>query len=161
MRVQQWGLRVGRLLRTRSPPSFAMADPRTVLQHTRSVAVLGAHTDPHRPATSIPAYLVEQGLTVFLVNPRFVGQEALGTRFLASLADLPSPVDLVNVFRPSSALPGHLPELLALQPPPRSVWLQLGIHDATVAATLEAHGIGVVQNRCILVDHRRFGLEAR
>lgn len=133
-----------------------MADPQTVLQQTRRVAVLGAHTSPGRPATSIPAYLAAHGLEVFLVNPRFAGQQALGTRFVASLAELPGPMDLVNVFRPSHALAGHLPDLLALQPRPAAVWFQLGIRDDAVAAVLEREGMSVVQDRCILVDHRRW-----
>jgi predicted CoA-binding protein len=79
-----------------------------------------------------------------------------GEPVVARLADLKEPVDLVDVFRRPTALPDHLPELLALRPP--AVWFQLGIRNDAVARELEAAGIEVVQSRCTLADHRRFQL---
>ena len=79
----------------------------------------------------------------------------LGERALASLAALEGGVDLVNVFRAPQHVPAHVDEILALSPRPLAVWLQLGIAHDAAAARLEAAGIGVVQDRCLMVEHRR------
>lgn len=132
-----------------------MAHPATLLAQARTIAVLGAHLDPARPARTVPAYLAAQGFTVLPVNPRYVGHSAFGQPFVGRLQDLDVQVDLVDVFRPPSALAGHLPDLLAMSPLPRVVWFQSGIRNDDVAAALEAHGITVVQDRCTLVEHQQ------
>jgi predicted CoA-binding protein len=76
----------------------------------------------------------------------------------ASLTELGVPVDVVDVFRRSDALRGHLTELLGMNPLPKVVWFQQGIRDDAVASELSAHGIDVIQDRCMLADHRRMGL---
>jgi predicted CoA-binding protein len=129
---------------------------RTILATSPTIAVLGIHTDTYKPAYYVPAYLHEQGYRILGVNPAFAGQVLFGEPVVARLADLKEPVDLVDVFRRPTALPDHLPELLALRPP--AVWFQLGIRNDAVARELEAAGIEVVQSRCTLADHRRFQL---
>jgi predicted CoA-binding protein len=132
------------------------SDVKQVLLGAKTIAVLGAHPDASRPASYVPAYLHGAGYRVVPVNPRFAGQTLWGEAVRASLADVQEPVDIVDVFRPAVALPTHLDDVLAMRPPPKLVWLQLGIEDDEFARALIAAGIDVVQDRCTLADHRRF-----
>lgn len=129
---------------------------RALLDRTRRIAVLGAKTGVGEDAYRIPRYMARAGFVVRAVNPRIGTWE--GEPSVASLADLPEPVDLVNVFRAAAHVPAHVDEILGLPWRPRGVWLQLGIRDDASAARLEAAGIEVVQDRCILVEHRRLCL---
>ncbi len=128
------------------------------LRSARVVAVLGAHHEPSRPAFYVPEYLHEQGYRILPVNPVFVGRSLWGQPVRASLTELGEPVDIVDVFRRPDQLPGHLAEILAMSPRPRLVWLQQGIRHDDFARALQAEGIDVVQDRCILVEHRRLGI---
>lgn len=134
---------------------------RRILEATRTIAVLGAHDDPTKAACYVPQYLHRMGHRVLGVNPKLAGQRLHGTTVVATLAELSEPVDMVDVFRRPEQLPAHLPELLAMQPRPAVVWLQLGIRHDGVAESLRAAGIEVVQDRCTLADHRRLGLPPR
>lgn len=129
-----------------------------LLEHCRVIAVLGAHSDPDRPAHYVPDYLKRQGYRIIPVNPALAGRELWGETVRASLKDIGEPVDMVDVFRRSESLPGHVPEILAMQPRPRSVWLQQGIRHDVVARQLTDAGIDVVQDRCTMADHRRLGI---
>lgn len=133
-----------------------------VLAAARTVAVLGAHDEPWRPAFYVPDYLARQGYAVVPVNPRLAGKRLWGEVVRAHLAEVDRPVDLVDVFRPAEALPGHVDELLAMAaamaPTLRTVWFQLGIRHDGVAQQLAAVGLDVVQDRCTLADHRALGL---
>jgi predicted CoA-binding protein len=80
----------------------------------------------------------------------------LGHPVVATLAELGEPIDLVDVFRRPEAIPPHVDDILAVKP--KIVWLQLGIRNDQVAEVLERAGIEVIQDRCTLADHRRFGL---
>ncbi len=102
----------------------------------------------------MPDYLADRAYRILPVNPVFAGRELWGETVVASLEDLTEPIDVVDVFRRSAHLPGHLDELLAIEPPPRWIWFQLGIRNDEVARRLEEAGIGVVQDRCLLADHR-------
>ncbi|MFN3367832.1 MAG: CoA-binding protein [Thermus sp.] len=126
---------------------------RTYLGRARTIAVLGAHQDPTRPAHYVPRYLWEQGYRILPVNPRFAGEELFGARVVASLEEIAEPVDILDVFRPSGALLGHLPEVLALRP--GLVWLQSGIRHPGFEEALAEAGIPVVADRCLMVEHRR------
>lgn len=126
------------------------------LARARTIAVLGAHKDPSRPAHYVPRYLREKGYRTLPVNPRFAGEELFGERVVGSLRELQSPVDLLDVFRPPSALMGHLEEVLALKP--GLVWLQSGIRNPEFEKALEGAGIPVVADRCLMVEHRRLFL---
>jgi predicted CoA-binding protein len=132
-----------------------MSDFSRMLAETRTIAVLGAHGDPARPAHYVPAYMHERGYRVVGVNPRLAGTELFGSPVRANLAEVGEPIDMVNVFRRSEDIDGHEAEILALEPRPKVVWFQLGIRNDRVAAALEAAGIEVVQDRCLLVEHRR------
>lgn len=134
---------------------------RRILETTRTIAVLGAHDDPSKAACYVPQYLQRVGYRVLGVNPKLAGQQLHGAEVVATLAELGEPVDMVDVFRRPAQLPAHLPELLAMDPRPKVVWLQLGIRHDGVAESLRAAGIEVVQDRCTLADHRRLGLAAK
>ena len=135
---------------------------RAILATSPRVAVLGINDDPSKPAHYVPAYLQQAGYAVVGVNPKLAGQHLFGAPVYADLAALAAagagPIDLLDVFRRPELLPGHVAEILALRP--TVVWLQQGIRNEEVAATLRAAGITVVQDRCTLADHRRFGLGA-
>lgn len=127
---------------------------REFLLQARTVAVLGAHPNPYKPAFYVPDYLGQRGYTLLPVNPAYAGQVLWGRKIVARLTDLGEPPDILDVFRRSEALPDHLEEILAARP--RLVWLQSGIiHDA-FAETLRQAGIPVVQDRCLMVEHRRW-----
>jgi uncharacterized protein len=127
-----------------------------LLRESRRIAVLGMRSEqfPYLPAHFVPAYLDEVGyeivpvpvyepeLTVMLDKPVY-----------RSLLDVPGDIDMVDVFRRADQLPMHVEELLARKP--KAVWLQLGIFDDDFAEKLAREGIKVVQDRCLMVDHRR------
>jgi uncharacterized protein len=131
---------------------------REILATSPTVAVLGIHRDPDRPAFYVPEYLHEQGYRILGVNPAFAGQEILGATVVSHLSEIAEPLDMVDVFRRPEALPGHVEELIAAKP--RVVWFQLGIRNDEVARALADAGIEVVQDRCTYADHRRMGLGA-
>jgi hypothetical protein len=134
---------------------------RTILETTRTIAVLGAHWDPERPACYVPEYLDGVGYRVLPVNPAGIGRSAWSGAFVAELGAIGEPVDMIDVFRRSELVPQHTAEILAMQPLPKVVWLQLGVRNDAVAAQLQAAGITVIQDRCTLAEHRRLGLPAR
>lgn len=131
---------------------------RSLLAEARTIAVLGAHHDEARPAFYVPEYLVAQGYRVLPINPAMAGQTLLGQPVHATLAELRESVDVVDVFRRGDLVPQHLDDLLAMQPLPKTVWLQLGVRNDDVAQTLQGRGIEVVQDRCMLADHRNMGV---
>lgn len=129
---------------------------RDLLRSTRRVAVLGMKTEAQagEAAFYVPRFLVEAGVDVVPVPVYYPdAREILGRRVYRRLADVPGPVDLVDVFRRPRDVPAHLPDLLAKRP--RAVWLQLGIRSDEAAEALAREGILVVQDRCLMVDWRR------
>jgi len=136
-------------------------DLRRILTEARTIAVLGAHPVTSRPASYVPAYLHHSGYRILPVNPGKLGQTLWNEPVRATLAELGEPVDIVDVFRRSDLLMGHLDDILAMSPRPRLVWLQQGITSQPFADALLAAGIDVVQNRCTLADHRRLGIPTR
>lgn len=133
---------------------------RALLAPVRRIAVLGIKPESHadRPAHYVPAYLQRAGFDIVPVPVYYPEVTTiLGRPVVRRLVDIPGPVDLVDVFRRSEDVPGHLEDFLAARP--RIVWFQSGIRNDEVAAALEAAGIVVVQDRCLMVDHRRlFGM---
>ncbi|MDQ3458617.1 MAG: CoA-binding protein [Deinococcota bacterium] len=132
----------------------SLEDIKRVLEGAQTIAVLGANPKTDRPAHYVPAYLRSQGYRILPVNSAHEGKEMFGERVRPRLSELGEPVDIVNVFRRSRDVPGHLDDILAMSPKPKVVWLQLGIQSDEAAAALTEAGIAVVQNRCLLVDHR-------
>ena len=126
-----------------------------ILTTARTVAVLGAKAGVDQPAFYVPAYLVARGYRVLPVNPTLAGRSLFGVPVVATLADLAGPVDVIEVFRRPEFLPGHAREILSLPWLPAVVWFQLGIRHDGAAEILARAGITVVQDRCMMPDHRR------
>ena len=126
-----------------------------ILRESRTVAVLGAKAQPAEPAYYVPAYLTRHGYRAVPINPTLAGTRVLDETVVSTLADLPGPVDLIDVFRRPEFLPGHAAEILALPWRPAVVWFQLGIRNDAAAERLARAGIRVVQDRCMMPEHRR------
>jgi predicted CoA-binding protein len=130
-----------------------------LLARTRRVAVLGIKTEEQEnaPAFYVARYLSEAGFDVVPVPVYFPQVTAiLGRAVFRRLVDVPGDISLVDVFRRPKDLEGHVDDILAKRP--RAVWLQLGIRHDAIAARLVAGGIDVVQDRCLMVEHRRWAL---
>lgn len=130
---------------------------RTLLQAVRRVAVLGIKTEAQagQPAFYVPEYLVSAGVDVVPVPVYYPDVTSiLGRPVHRKLADIPGEVDLVDVFRRPEDIPGHVDDILAKRP--KAVWFQSGIRNDAVASRLVQEGIQVVQDRCLMVDWRRF-----
>jgi predicted CoA-binding protein len=127
-----------------------------LLRSTRTIAVLGIKTEAQsgQPAFYVPHYLKNAGIDVIPV-PVYYPEvtRILGRDVYRKVADIPDDVDMVNVFRRSQDVPPHVDDILAKKP--KSVWLQLGIRNDEAAERFARAGIKVVQNRCLMVDHRR------
>ena len=136
------------------------AQLREILTTLPTIAVLGVHSEPEKAAYYVPEYLHDEGYRIIGVNPRFHGEQLFDEPVRDTLAEIGEPVDLVDVFRRSSAIPEHIEDILAMKPRPKVVWFQLGIKNDEAARILEAAGITVVQSRCMLADHQRLGLGA-
>jgi uncharacterized protein len=132
------------------------AELAAILADTKRIAVLGIKTEAQAglPAFYVPEYMAEAGYEIVPVPVYYPDvDEILGEPVYRKLAEIPEPVDMVNVFRRPRDIPPHLSDLLAAQP--RVVWMQLGISHDEVAEALARAGIKVVQDRCLMVDHRR------
>jgi predicted CoA-binding protein len=126
-----------------------------ILKGTRTIALLGASPNPARPSNGVLGFLLRKGYEVFPVNPGQAGKEILGRTVYASLADVPQPVDMVDVFRATEFLDGVIDEAIALEKRPKVVWSQLGVRDDAAAAKAEAAGIKVVMDRCPAIEYPR------
>ena len=126
-----------------------------ILREARTIAVLGAKGETTQPAYYVPAFLKARGYRVLPVNPTRSGERILGEPVVATLADLPQPADVVEVFRRPQFLPGHAAEIVRLGWRPSVVWFQLGIRNDAAAEALARAGIRVVQDRCMMPEHRR------
>lgn len=126
------------------------SDIADVLRSTRSIALTGASHKPSRPSYEVLQFLLAQGYTVYPVNPHLAGRQLLGQTVYASLADLPHPVDMLDVFRS----PEHLPEIVgeAIAHSVSVLWTQLGVVDDAAARRAELSGMRVVMDRCPKIE---------
>jgi len=131
---------------------------RSVLTTVKSIAVVGASPNPARPSHGVTGFLVRKGFIVFAVNPGHAGKTIAGAPTVATLADLPQPIDMIDVFRRSEHLDAVIDAALALDPLPKVIWSQLGVRDDTAAARAEAAGLIVIQDRCPAIEMPRLGL---
>jgi predicted CoA-binding protein len=132
------------------------AQIRELLYETKTIAVLGIKTEMQsgQPAFYVPKYMHNAGYRIIPVPVYYPeATEILGEKVYRRLMDIPGEIDMVNVFRRSRDIPPHLEDILAKKP--KSVWIQLGISHDQVAEKLAQAGIKVVQDRCLMVDHRR------
>lgn len=122
---------------------------RALLQRVRTIAVVGLSPKPDRPSFSVSRAMRGFGYRIVPVRPAV--SEVLGEKAYARLADIPFPVDLVNVFRESAAIPGIVEECLAIRAP--ALWIQEGIVHDEAAERARAAGLAVVMDRCIWKDY--------
>ena len=127
-----------------------------LLSETKTIAVLGIKTEARsdQPAFYVPKYMQNAGFKIIPVPVYYPDvTEILGERVYRKVADIPDELDMVNVFRRPQDIPPHVDDLVAAKP--KAVWMQLGISHPAVAEQLAKAGIKVVQDRCLMVDHRR------
>lgn len=132
---------------------------RDILDSVRSIAIVGASAKDVRPSYFVAKYLIDKGYDIFPVNPGHAGKTILGRMTYASLAEIPDPVDMVDIFRKSDAVPAIIAETLALAPKPSVVWMQLGVRHDEAARQAEAAGLRVVMDRCPKIEYGRLSGE--
>ena len=126
-----------------------------ILTQVKVIALTGASPNPQRPSHGVMRFLLGRGYKVIPVNPGQAGKEILGQTVYARLADIPEPVDMIDVFRASEYLDSVVDEALALSPKPSVIWAQLGVRDDAAAGKAEASGIKMVMNRCPAIEYPR------
>ena len=139
--------------------SYPDAAIRAVLKSMRSIAIVGASDNPARPSYIVVKYLLDRGFDVKPVNPRLGGRPLLGVATFASLAEVGRPIDMVEIFRSSADAGGVTDEALALDPPPKVIWMQLSVRDDAAAERAEARGVQVIMNRCPKIEYGRLSGE--
>ncbi len=132
----------------------------TILDGVKSIALVGASAHQARPSYAVLRYLVVHGYRVFPVNPGLAGGTLQGLPVFARLADVPAPIDMVDIFRNSEAAGAVVDEALALLPLPRVIWMQLTVRNDAAAARAEAAGLQVVMNRCPKIEYGRLSGES-
>lgn len=130
-----------------------------ILNSVKTVAIVGASANDVRPSFFVAKYLIDKGYEVYPVNPGHAGKEILGRMTYGKLADIPATIDMVDVFRPSAAVPDIMDQILAMKPLPKAVWMQLTVRHDEAAARAEAAGIKVVMNRCPKIEYARLSGE--
>jgi predicted CoA-binding protein len=139
--------------------SYPDATIRGILNTVKTIAMVGVSPKENRPSYFAFKYLLERGYRMIPVNPGQAGKELLGQKVYAKLADIPEPVDMVDVFRASQFASGIVDEAAALKPRPQVIWMQLGVRDDQAAAKAEAAGMKVVMNRCPKIEYGRLSSE--
>jgi len=130
-----------------------------ILNGVKTIAIVGASANDVRPSFFVTKYLIDKGFEVYPVNPGQAGREIAGRMTYAKLADIPVPIDMVDIFRASDAVPAIVEEVLALSPLPKVIWTQLTVRHDEAAARAEAAGIKVVMNRCPKIEYGRLSGE--
>lgn len=132
---------------------------RDILQSVKTIALVGASSNPVRPSYFVMQYLLDKGYDVIPVNPGLAGQVLLGKTAYAALRDIPGPIDMVDIFRNSEAAGPITDEALALDPRPKVIWMQLSVRNDAAAARAEAAGLKVVMNRCPKMEYGKLSGE--
>jgi predicted CoA-binding protein len=132
---------------------------RGILNSTKTIALVGASSNPARPSWIVTKYLLERGYDVIPVNPGIAGTELLGKKVYGSLAEIPGPIDMVEIFRNSEAAGPITDQALALDPLPKVIWMQLSVRDDAAAERAEARGVTVIMNRCPKIEYGRLSGE--
>ncbi|MDO9307400.1 MAG: CoA-binding protein [Mesorhizobium sp.] len=130
-----------------------------ILNSVKTIAIVGASANDVRPSFFVTKYLIDKGYEVYPINPGHAGKEILGRMTYAKLADVPVPIDMVDIFRASNAVPPIVDEVLALSPLPKAIWMQLTVRHDEAAAKAEAQGIKVVMNRCPKIEYAKLSGE--
>jgi len=138
-------------------------DLRDIFRETKTVACVGVSTNPVRPSYFVARYLNLRGFRVIGINPNYQGEVLFGEPILASLADIPTDIniDMVDIFRRSDQAGAVVDEALALLPNLRTVWMQIGVIDHEAAARALAAGKRVIMDRCPKIEYQRLFGELR
>ena len=137
-------------------PLTADADIKALLEEVRTIALVGASDRPDRPSYGVMATLQAHGYRVIPVNPQITGEHVHGEFVFRDLSQLGDPIDMVDIFRRSSAVGEVVDEAIAIGA--KAVWMQLGVIDQAAAARAEAAGLKVVMDRCPAIDLPRLGV---
>ena len=132
-----------------------------ILRRTKVVAVVGVSMNPVRPSYYVARYLSLKGYRVIPVNPGHAGKLLFGQTVRASLSEISEPVDMVDVFRRSEAVPPIVDEALTAFPQLKTIWMQIGVEHPEAAAKAQAKGVDVVMNRCPKIEYQRLFGELR
>jgi uncharacterized protein len=132
---------------------------RGILNTVKSIAMVGISPKDNRPSYFAFKYLLERGYRMIPVNPGQAGHEMLGRKIYARLAEVPEPIDMVDIFRASRYALPIVEEALALKPRPQVIWMQLGVRNDEAAQLAETNGLKVVMNRCPKIEYGRLSSE--
>ena len=132
---------------------------RGILNTVKSIAMVGASNKDIRPSYFVFKYLLERGYNMIPVNPGLAGKELLGRKIYATLADIPEPIDMIDIFRASQYALPIVRDALALTPRPQVIWMQIGVRDDEAAKLAEDNGLKVVMNRCPKIEYGRLSSE--
>ncbi len=132
---------------------------RGILNTVKTIAMVGISPNQNRPSNFVFKYLLGRGYRMIPVNPGQAGKEILGQRVYAKLADIPEPVDMIDIFRASEHVMPIVREAIELKPKPQVIWMQLTIRNDEAAALAEQAGIKVVMNRCPKIEYGRLSSE--
>ena len=126
---------------------------RELFSAVKTIAIVGAKDDPGQAVEHVGRYLINAGYRILPIHPK--RESVWGLPAYKSLKDLTEPVDMVDLFRAAEFCPEHAREVLAMPVAPKAFWMQLGIESPEATSLLEPSGITVVQNACLMVEHRR------
>ncbi|MEQ6248452.1 CoA-binding protein [Sulfitobacter sp. HNIBRBA3233] len=132
-----------------------------ILNRTKRIAVVGVSQNPVRPSYYVARYLKLKGFDVVPVNPGIAGETLFGATVVADLDQIEGPVDMVDIFRRSDAVPPIVERALEVLPDLKTIWMQIGVSHDEAAAQAEAKGIDVIQNRCPKIEYQRLFGELR
>ena len=124
---------------------------REILEQSKTIAVVGASVKPWRDSNSIADFLDAEGYRVIPVNPKYT--EVLGIQCYPNLKAIPDPIDIVDIFRNSEAVPEIVEQAIDIKA--KTIWMQLGVLNEKAAKQAEDAGLNVVMDKCILVEHKR------
>ena len=141
-------------------PHNAVADDdiRAILRSVRTIALVGLSANPGRDSHVVFGFLLGHGYRAVGVNPGLAGQTIHDAPVYGRLADVPFAIDMVDIFRNSQAAGSVVDEALALRPPPKVIWMQLGVVNDAAAAKANAAGITAVMDRCPKIEITRLSL---
>jgi len=129
---------------------------RGIFARVKTIAMVGASPRPDRPSYRVMQFLQSRGVRVIPVNPQAAGETIHGEKVVASLAEIPGSIDMVDIFRRSELVAPVVDEAIAKGA--TVIWMQLGVRDDAAAAKAERHGVDVVMNRCPAIEMPRLGL---
>ena len=140
---------------------YSDAHLRDILKRTKNIAVVGVSPNPQRPSYFVARYLGLKGFNVISVNPGHAGKELFGSTIRASLAEIEEPIDMVDIFRRSDAVPPIVDEAIERFADLKTIWMQIGVTHPEAAGKARAKGIDVIMNRCPKIEYQRLFWELR